>query len=365
MESELRFLAFYLPQFHPIAENDAWWGEGFTEWTNVRRAMPLFAGHQQPQVPSAPLGYYDLRDASARETQGELACAHGVDGFVYYHYWFGGRRLLERPFDEVLRSGRPSLPFCLCWANENWTSSWNPDDATTVLVAQHYSDEDDRTHFQWLARAFSDPRYIRVDGRPLFLVYHAGALPDPRRTAGLWRSEARRLGFEGLYLCRVESFDPGDPEAIGFDAAVEFQPDWRRMGPRLRLEEHELTDPGRAAAGGRSVSVRSYPVVVELATAASRTPYKRYRCVMPGWDNTPRRGNAGTVFVGSSPERYGNWLSAVVAQFTPYSRSENLIFINAWNEWAEGAHLEPDLRWENAYLEAHLRATGRVVAAGA
>ena len=362
VDSELRFLSFFLPQFHPIPENDAWWGEGFTEWTNVRSGAPLFAGHHQPHIPAQELGYYDLRDPDIRELQADLARAHGIDGFVYYHYWFAGRRLLERPFDEVLASGRPSLPFCLCWANENWTSSWNAHDPSTVLVAQRYSDDDDRDHLRWLSRAFSDPRYIRVDGKPLFLVYHASAMPDPHRTTTIWREEAQRHGFDGLYLCRVESFDDGDPSAIGFDAAVEFWPNWKRMGPRLRLVDRELTDEGRVPEGERSAIVLSYPVAMELATRHVEVAYKRFPCVMTGWDNTPRRGNAGTMFVGSSPERYAAWLEATIARFTPYSSEENLVFINAWNEWAEGAHLEPDERWSTAYLEAHLWATGRDVA---
>ena len=365
--SDLRCLAFYLPQFHPIAENDEWWGTGFTEWTNVRAAEPLFTGHYQPHVPAPPLGYYDLRDASVRERQADLARAHGIDGFVYYHYWFGGKRLLHLPFDEVLATGRPSMPFCLCWANENWTSSWNAHDPNTVLVAHEYSDDDDRAHIRWMAGAFSDPRYIRVDDRPLFLVYHASGLPDPRHTAGVWREEAARLGFKGLYLCRVESFDPGDPEAIGFDAAVEFQPNWRQAGSRLRLENHELTEAGRSEGEGATEDtaiVLSYSVAAEQATRRPDVPYKRYRCVMPGWDNTARRGRRGTVYIGSSPDRYGAWLAAVVERFTPYSPQENFVFVNAWNEWAEGAHLEPDERWSTAYLEAHRRAVGRAVAPG-
>ena len=362
VDSEFRFLAFYLPQFHRIAENDAWWGEGFTEWTNVRRGTPLFAGHHQPHVPASQLGYYDLRDPVTRELQAELACAHGIDGFVYYHYWFAGRRLLERPFDAVLSSGEPALPFCLCWANESWTSSWNAHDPTTVLVAQQYSDDDDRAHIRWLANAFSDPRYIRVDGKPLFLVYHASAMPDARRTADIWREEARRLGFAGVYLCRVESFDRGDPETLGFDAAVEFWPNWTRMGPRLRLVDRELTDAGRVAEGEASVILLSYPVAMELAARHSAVPYKRFPCVMTGWDNTPRRGSRGTAFVGSSPQRYAAWLQATMARFEPYGQGQNFVFINAWNEWAEGAHLEPDQRWSTEYLEAHRRATGRAVA---
>ncbi|MBV8529485.1 MAG: glycoside hydrolase family 99-like domain-containing protein [Candidatus Dormibacteraeota bacterium] len=365
VNSDLRYLAFYLPQFHPIPENDQWWGEGFTEWTNVRKGNPLFTGHHQPHAPAAELGYYDLRDAQTREKQADLARAHGIDGFVYYHYWFNGRRLLERPFNAVLASGSPSLPFCLCWANENWTSSWNAHDPTTVLVAQQYGDDDDRAHLRWLAEAFRDPRYIRVDGRPLFLVYHASAMPDSRRTTDNWRDEAQRLGFDGLYLCRVESFDRGDPAPLGFDAAVEFWPNWKRMGPRLRLADRELTDAGRIQQGDRTAILLSYPVAMELAGRYADVPFKRYPCVMTGWDNTPRRGNAGTVFVGSSPEQYAAWLAATIKRFTPYSPSENLIFINAWNEWAEGAHLEPDERWSRAYLEAHHGVTGRAIASTA
>lgn len=359
--SGLRYLAFYLPQFHPIPENDLWWGKGFTEWTNVRRATPLFSGHHQPNAPAEMLGYYDLREAPTRERQAELARSYGIDGFVYYHYWFNGRRLLERPFSEVLASGSPSLPFCLCWANENWTSSWNAHDPTTVLVEQQYSEDDDRAHLGWLAQAFNDPRYISVDGKPLFLVYHASAMPDPCRTAATWRAEAARLGFAGLYLCGVESFDSGDPEEFGFDAGVEFWPNWMRMGPRLRLAGCELTDAGRDRNGDRSAILLSYPVAQELAIRYYSVPYKRYPCVMTGWDNTPRRGNAGTVFVGSSPDQYAAWLEATIDRFTPYSSDENLVFINAWNEWAEGAHLEPDARYGTAYLEAHRKATGRAV----
>ena len=215
----VRSIAFYLPQFHPIPENDEWWGEGFTEWTNVRRARPLFPGHHQPELPG-PLGFYDLRDSNVRDAQADLARSHGIDAFCYYHYWFGGRRLLERPFDEVLASGRPDLPFCLCWANEPWTRAWDGSDRK-VLVHQDYSEDDDRRHISWLIEAFKDERYVRVDGKPLFLVYRADAMPDPAGTTRLWRDMADRAGLPGLFLCRVESrHEGGDPAAVGFDASV-------------------------------------------------------------------------------------------------------------------------------------------------
>ena len=218
-----KLLAFYLPQFHPIPENDEWWGTGFTEWRNVMKAKPQFPGHYQPHVPSE-LGFYDLRVPEVRERQADLARQFGIHGFCYYHYWFHGKRLLETPFNEVLASGSPDFPFALCWANEEWTRNW---DAQTgrVLMEQRYSEEDDRAHIQWLIKAFTDSRYIKIDGRPLVLIYRAKKLPDARRTTDLWRSEAHRAGFPDLYLCKVESHGDYDaPESDGFDANVAFFP---------------------------------------------------------------------------------------------------------------------------------------------
>src|SRR6266446_2869134 len=200
----VRVIAFYLPQFHPIPENDAWWGKGFTEWTNVTKARPLFRGHYQPHLP-ADLGFYDLRVAESREAQADLARQYGITGFCYYHYWFAGKRLLHRPFDEVLTSGRPDFPFCLCWANENWTRVWDGG-GSEVLMEQTYSEQDDRAHIQALMPAFADTRYFRIDGRPLFLVYRTELLPEPARTADIWRSEVSKAGLGDLYLARVENF---------------------------------------------------------------------------------------------------------------------------------------------------------------
>ncbi len=220
-----RAIAFYLPQFHPIPENNEWWGAGFTEWHNVVRARPLFGGHHQPHVP-ADLGFYDLRTPETGAAQAALAQQYGIDAFCYYHYWFNGRRLLERPFNDVLRSGEPDHKFCLCWANENWTRRWDGADAE-ILMGQRYNPEDDLAHIRWLCEAFADPRYIRFEGKPV-LVYSASRLPDPRRTAEIWRTEAQRLGIGEIFLLRVETFagQRGNPEDIGFDAAVEFWPDW-------------------------------------------------------------------------------------------------------------------------------------------
>ncbi len=230
-----RAIAFYLPQFHPIPENDEWWGKGFTEWTNVAKAGPLFEGHYQPHIPGE-LGYYDLRLPQARQAQAELAKEYGIYGFCYYHYWFNGKLLLNQPLDEVLASGEPDFPFCLCWANEDWTRAWDGRSGS-VLIKQDYNDKDDLHHIMYLKHIFEDTRYIRIDGRPLFLVYRANRMPNPKRTTKIWREQARKHGIGELYLCRVESFpdEHTDPGAIGFDASVEFQPDWPDLGPPLSL----------------------------------------------------------------------------------------------------------------------------------
>ncbi|MBF6555682.1 MAG: glycoside hydrolase family 99-like domain-containing protein [Acidimicrobiales bacterium] len=332
-------LAFYLPQFHPIPENDEWWGTGFTEWTNVTRARPLYPGHYQPHVP-ADLGYYDLRLPEVRQAQADLAATHGVSGFVYYHYWFHGKRLLERPFNEVLASGSPDFPFALCWANEEWTRNW---DAQTgrVLMPQEFSDADDLAHIRWLATAFADDRYIKIDGRPLMLIYRAAQLPDAKRSTDIWRQEAQRLGFPDLYLCWVESWGPppGGPQAFGLDASVGFMP----------ITGEQIFLPLEGARGHRVLDYQS-AYRTELSTA--RPSWKRFPSVMVGWDNTARRPYAATIFDGATPEAYERWLRRAVESVSKVRPEENYLFIVAWNEWAEGNHLEPDQHYGRAFLDA-------------
>jgi hypothetical protein len=332
-----RLIAFYLPQFHPIPENDEWWGKGFTEWTNVARARPQFRGHHQPHLP-ADLGFYDLRLPEARQAQANLAREYGIHGFCYYHYWFNGKRLLERPFAEVLASGRPDFPFCLCWANENWTRRWDGHEEE-ILVAQQYGEEDDREHIRWLVDAFRDERYIRVGGKPLFLVYRVNQLPDPVRTASVWREGARRSGVSEIFLCRVESFagERDDPAKIGFDAAVEFQPDWCHFGPARCRGPNEVYD---------------YASVVERMLHKAPPGYTRFPCVMPSWDNAARRSSGATILHGSTPQLYQQWLTRVLLKRECGKGTDGIVFLNAWNEWAEGNHLEPCQRWGRAYLEA-------------
>jgi lipopolysaccharide biosynthesis protein len=356
---EIRAIAFYLPQFHPIPENDEWWGKGFTEWRNVTKARPRFPGHYQPHLP-ADLGFYDLRLPEVREAQADMARQHGIHGFCYYHYWFNGRRILERPFSEVLASGKPDFPFCLCWANENWTRRWDGYEAH-VLLRQNYSAEDDANHIRSLIPALKDSRYIRVQGKPLVLIYRAELLPEPAATVGIWQREALDAGLPGLYLARVESYNSVAKGItavdFGFDADVEFAPfSWRLGGRKF---DHPL---GRALTrlnlmpdAFRLHKVIDYSTMVKGMLSRQRPFGARFHCVTPGWDNSARREAGASIFHGSTPNLYENWLKTVVER-TSVERSgdERIVFINAWNEWAEGNHLEPDLEWGDAYLRATL-----------
>lgn len=364
----VRAIAFHLPQFHPIPENDEWWGKGFTEWINVVRARPRFPGHYQPHLP-ADLGFYDLRLPEARAAQAALAASYGIYGFCFYHYWFNGRQILDRPVNEVWKSGEPDFPFCLCWANENWTRQWDGQIAN-VLLEQRYSAADDLAHIRSLIPLFLDRRYIRVADRPLFLVYRASELPEPEETTAGWRREAERAGLKGLFLARVESFSDecGDPRNMGFDSSLEFQPRYsvllksriprRKWWHRTRLRTVE--------PAFRDSVVCEYQSLVGNALATPVPPYPRIPCVCPGWDNTPRRKQGALILINSTPEIYERWLREIVnrrragipSRENPGITEDSLVFINAWNEWAEGNHLEPCLRWGRKYLEATRRALG-------
>jgi hypothetical protein len=332
-------LAFYQPGFHPTVENDEWHGPGFTEWTLVNGAQPLYPGHLQPHVP-ADLGYYDLRLPEVRQAQAELASSHGIYGFVYYHYWFHGTRLLERPFDEVLASGSPDFPFALCWANQQWTDR-EGGGSGRLLMPQAFSDADDLAHIRWLATAFADDRYITIDGRPLMLIHRAQQLPDPKRTFDLWREEAQKVGLPDLYLCWVESQGPppGGPVAFGLDASVGFLPftDEHAPGPFERDRGHRVLD---------------YRSVATAASAEPGVPWKRFPSVMVGWDDTARGPHGATVVEGATPEAYEQWLRRTVDSVRDVPDEENYLFITAWNQWADGSHLEPDRRHGRAFLEA-------------
>lgn len=340
---DLRLVAFYLPQFHPVPENDAWWGRGFTEWTNVTRAAPLFAGHVQPRLPTE-LGFYDLRVPETRDAQADLAKRHGIAAFCYYFYWFDGRRLLHRPIDEMLASGRPDMPFCLCWANETLTRRWDGRDQD-VLLEQVHSPESDRRFIEDALPFLADRRYLRVDGVPILLIYRPPLLSDPIGTVAHWRQRCRAAGLGGLHVAGMETFGFSDPRSIGFDSAVEFYPHGARG------DDVTAAIPDRPADfQGR---ILDYPSVAARALERAAPPFRLFRGVMPSWDNTPRRGRSAKIFVGSTPEIYGDWLRRAI-EWTQSSAlpGERLVFVNAWNEWGEGAHLEPDQQHGRAYLEA-------------
>ena len=345
-DDAVRTLAFYLPQYHPIPENDQWWGRGFTDWTNVAKARPVFPGHRQPNVP-ADLGFYDLRRAAIREEQATLARTHGIHGFCYYYYWFGGQRLLHEPLDQVIELGEPDFPFCVCWANENWTRRWDGLDSE-ILIAQRHSAEDDLQFIASLLPAFRDKRYIRVNGRPLLLVYRPSQLPDARATVERWRRYCAEQGVGEPYLVMAQSFyhlDSTGPDAFGFDAAVEFPPHSLAI---------EVPNQPRGFSGQRfDGRVYDYRATADNFSKREMPPYKLFRSVMPRWDNTARRGSASNVFLNGDPDAFGQWLERAVAYTKRiYFGDERLVFINAWNEWAEGNYLEPDLQHGHAYLEA-------------
>ena len=343
-----RLVALYLPQFHPIPENDAWWGKGFTEWTNTAKAKQMFSGHYQPHVP-ADLGFCDLRVPETRAAQAALAREHGIEAFCYYHYWFAGRRILERPFNEVLASGAPDFPFCLCWANQSWTGIWHGA-PNRILIEQTYPGMDDhRAHFERaLLPAFRDPRYLRVNGKPLLLVYQPRQLPQAADVTGFWRALARDAGLPGLYLVGMQ--DLRDPQAMGFDATSVANLPARRPWVSKRHPLQWLRSKYREHAG--LPTVYRYEDIMDELWPQSRASAPDFPCLIPNWDNTPRSGANGLVLRDSTPELFRRHLRQVIERIRDRPRETNLVFIKSWNEWAEGNHLEPDLRYGRGYLQA-------------
>jgi lipopolysaccharide biosynthesis protein len=351
MKNNIRPIAIHLPQFHPIPENDEWWGKGFTEWTNVTKSRPLFEGHYQPHLPS-DLGFYDLRLEESRIAQAELAKAYGIEGFCYYHYWFNGKRLLNRPLDDMLKTKTPNFPFMLCWANENWSRRWDGQDHE-VLLKQEYSFEDDLQHIRFLCDTFfSDSRYIKKDDKPFFLIYKPHLFPNIRKTIEIWRNEAIRCGVGEIYLgCMQFPSHHTDLEAQGFDCAIEFHPDFVSLPPRYEGDELKkfLVEHNIPESVFEQNNIISYKEYVTRITNLPKSPPMVYPGITPGWDNSSRRNFYATVFVDSSPEEYEKWLFSIKEK---YSEEETFLFINAWNEWAEGNHLEPCQKWGRKYLEA-------------
>lgn len=341
---DAKLIAFYLPQFHPFPENDTWWGKGFTEWRNVTSTLPKFIGHHQPHLP-ADLGFYDLRTPDIMPMQAALAKHYGIYGFCFYFYWFAGTVLMETPLRRWRNDAAIDFPFCLCWANENWTRRWDGL-ANDILIAQEHSADDDLAFIEHVSPYLLDARYIRIGNKPVLLVYSASSLPNAAETCERWRVWWRaRHGGELMLIC-VHSRDRLNPLDIGFDTCVEFPPiDMQVSDCNQRIDLIDRDFSGH---------IHDYKSISSNGVKTVPQSYTKFRGVMPGWDNSPRVKNNCHIFHGSTPSLYRQWLNEAVTysrwfQSTPEPAP---IFVNAWNEWAESAHLEPDLRYGHAYLAA-------------
>ena len=347
--TDVKALAFYLPQYHAFPENDAWWGEGFTEWVNVRKGTPQFPGHYQPRVPHRDIGYYSLDDIEVLKRQAELAKRHGIYGFCFYYYWFSGKRLMEKPVDRLLEHPEIDLPFCLCWANENWTRTWDGQNEN-VLIRQEYSEADDRSFVPDMKKYLEDPRYIRIGGRPLILVYNPAQIPDCRRTFRAWRKSARELGFGEvlIWTCRISDHTA---EELGItdcvDAEVQFPPH------NMWAEEDRVYGLGYR---GGDAFIYNYSRIVDRLErqlkeppAPSALPLHR-TCAM-GWDNAARKKKGWLAYYAFSLKDLYRWVALIAEDARrTFSEEERFIFINAWNEWGEGTYLDPDARYGYANI---------------
>lgn len=376
MSAAARLVAIYLPQFHPTPENDKWWGRGFTEWTNVAKAKPLFKNHYQPRLP-ADLGFYDLRVPEVREAQAELARNAGIEAFCYYHYWFNGVRLLERPFNEVLASGTPDFPFCICWANHTWSGIWDGAPNRLLIEQTYPGQEDNQAHFMAVLDAFRDRRYLRTNGRPVFVIYHPFELPDVCAFIGQWQELAVQNGLPGIHFIAhlYHSELDWDYRSHGFESALavnSIKP-FTRSIRRLFLEANKngsrstAVPPPRIAVGGelrhwlwrRSRSalgqfsnVRLYRHALPFLVHGACERLDMHPCIVPNWDNTPRAGERGIVLHDSTPDLFRVHLRQALDLVQSKPIENRFVFIKSWNEWAEGNYLEPDQKFGLDYLKA-------------
>lgn len=350
MNKKARVIALYLPQFHPIPENDQWWGKGFTEWTNVGKAKALFRGHYQPRVP-ADLGYYDLRVPETRKAQADLAREYGVEGFCYWHYWFGnGKQLLERPFQEVLASKEPDFPFCLAWANESWKGFYHGLGKREILIEQLYPSEQDYIdHFYAVLSAFKDTRYIRVRNKPLFLIFQPFQLPDASVFIALWQKLAKENGLEGIHFVG-QIYDAAQYKqvlSLGFDAVnVVRLFDYKK-------KRNLFTYLWRKTCYLLFKTPRIIPYKEAMKTFVGEEEKERniYPSIIPNWDHTPRTSNKGLVFHNSTPDLFAKHLKDIDTVIAKKNDEDKIVFIKSWNEWAEGNYMEPDLKYGTAYLQ--------------
>jgi len=355
--SKPRLIAFYLPQFYPTKENDEWWEPGFTEWTNVARAKPLFHGHYQPKIPR-DLGFYDLRVPETREKQVQLAREAGIEGFCYWHYWFAGKRLLDKVFREIVESGKPDFPFCLCWANHSWyKKTWDPTTPNTLLIEQTYPGEKDYiSHFYAMLPAFKDPRYMKVHGKLIFATFAYSEVPDMQLFKNTWNRLAKENGLEGFYFIGMAGgyFAQEDVLKRGYDAACienltsmnfcrsktnKFL--WRVIHkfthiPRLI----KFDDTTKYFNDNYTASPNIHPVIV------------------PNFDHSPRSQHRGVIIPDSSPQKWKQMCLNVFRKASTRLHEENIVFIKAWNEWGEGNYLEPDQKHGMGYINTTREALG-------
>lgn len=349
MVSDIGLVAYYLPQFHPFPENDEWWGKGFTEWTNVTKAEPLFVGHYQPHLP-ADFGFYDLRVPNVLREQAEMAKAYGIDAFCYHFYWFSGKRLMQQPLDAMLADPDIDMPFCLCWANENWTRRWDAREHE-VLIRQEYRSEDPRESLLALAPYLRDPRYLTFRGKKIIIVYRPQHLPDSVAWMQEWREQALALGLGELHLVCALTHGNHSYKTFGFDSGVEFPPHGVDKSISRLMDKLGFFGKFRGI-------LPDYRDLAELYLSRDRSQEPEvFRCVFPSWDNTARRREHSLITLNGTPRNYEYWLHrAIQATRAESGGQESLVFINAWNEWAEGCHLEPDRKYGDGFLQATLRA---------
>lgn len=362
MGKETDIIAFYLPQYHPTPHNNEWWGEGFTEWTNVAKAKPLFRGHYQPKVP-ADLGFYDLRMPEVKEKQAQLAREAGVTAFCYYHYWFGGgQQELELPFNQVVESGKPDFPFCLCWANESWYRKfWNKDgnvQGKQDLAVQKYLGSDDNIrHFETLKKAFSDPRYIKIDGRLVFMIYKPLAFKGIKEFISQWNQLAREAGLKGFYFIgytlRVDT-EYSEIKNKGFDAVCSCHLGYGKQSKFeyfIRKIESVIADKPRRF---------SYKKMIPQFISSGDFRNDVFPTMLPNWDHTPRSGTGGYVYTGSTPELFQEHAAQVLKCVKEKPKNYRVCFIKSWNEWGEGNYMEPDLKYGKGFIKALKQAITKV-----
>ena len=345
INSPLKTIAFYLPQFHPFKENDIWWGKGFTEWSNVSKAKPNFKGHYQPHLP-IHYGFYDLRIPEVMIEQAKLAKNYGIYGFNFYFYWFDGKILMQKPFEVLLNHKEIDINFCITWANENWTRTWDASE-NEILIEQRHSNQDSRAFIRNLFKYFKDKRYICVNNKPVLIIYRCDIIPNIIETALLWREEVQKEGFEGIYLICAQTYGIKNPLSYGFDAAMEFPP--HNLLSTENIIDQNIINPEFTG------NIFDYQKIVEKQCTKERNTFKCYETLMLSWDNTARKQNHSTIFSNFSINSYKDWLSNITEHTfhnKNISNEEKFIFINAWNEWAEGTHLEPDRKYGYGYLEA-------------